>query len=45
VLRHNLTPYVVHADFTVIPAAGHFIPLEAPGELSKAILEFAPPAR
>lgn len=45
VLRRNLLPYLAHADFTVIPATGHLIPLEAPAELSKAIIEFTPPAR
>jgi pimeloyl-ACP methyl ester carboxylesterase len=45
VLRHNLLPYLAHADFTVIPATGHLSPLEAPAELAKAITEFTPPAR
>ncbi len=45
VLRRNLLPYLAHADFTVIPATGHLIPLEAPAELSKAITEFALSAR
>jgi pimeloyl-ACP methyl ester carboxylesterase len=44
-LRRNLLPYLAHADFTVIPATGHLIPLEAPAQLAKAINEFAPPAR
>lgn len=41
VLRHNLLPYLAHADFTVIPAAGHLIPLEAPAKLPKSITGFA----
>ena len=27
VLRHNLLPYLSHAQFTVIPRTGHLIPL------------------
>lgn len=44
VLRSNLVPYLAHVDFTIIPAAGHLIPLKAPAELAQAITEFAPPA-
>jgi pimeloyl-ACP methyl ester carboxylesterase len=45
VLRRNLLPYLAHADFTVIAATGHLIPLEAPAEVAKAITEFAPATR
>ena len=40
VLRKNLVPYLSSADFVIIPATGHLIPLEAPDALSDAILGF-----
>jgi pimeloyl-ACP methyl ester carboxylesterase len=42
VLRHNLLPYISHAEFMVIPHTGHLIPLEAPAELADAISHFSP---
>ncbi|WP_121703719.1 alpha/beta hydrolase [Streptomyces sp. E5N298] len=44
VLRDNLVPYLPQAEFTVIPATGHLIPLEAPADLAHAITAFAPAA-
>ncbi|MFI7339834.1 alpha/beta fold hydrolase [Streptomyces sp. NPDC050085] len=44
VLRDNLVPYLSQAEFTVIPATGHLIPLEAPADLADAITAFAPAA-
>jgi pimeloyl-ACP methyl ester carboxylesterase len=42
VLLDNLVPYLLGADFTVIPSTGHLIPLEAPADLADAITAFAP---
>ncbi len=42
VLRHNLLPYLTHAQFRVIPRTGHLIPLEAPAELADTISDFSP---
>ncbi|MDT0264382.1 alpha/beta fold hydrolase, partial [Jatrophihabitans lederbergiae] len=42
VLRHNLLPYLSHAQFMLIPRTGHLIPLEAPAELADAISHFSP---
>ncbi|WP_069173548.1 alpha/beta fold hydrolase [Streptomyces griseus] len=44
VLRDNLVPYLFQAEFTVIPATGHLIPLEAPAALVDALTAFAPAA-
>lgn len=44
VLRRNLLPYLAHAELTVVPGAGHLIPLEAPDDLARAIASFAPSA-
>jgi len=41
VLRHNLLPYLSHAEFMVIPRTGHLIPLETPAELADAISHFS----
>lgn len=42
VLRTKLVPFLAGALFTVIPGAGHLIPLEAPAALAAAISGFAP---
>lgn len=42
VLRHNLVRFLDRADFQIIPATGHLIPLEAPEPLAEAITAFAP---
>ncbi|MGW6316620.1 alpha/beta fold hydrolase [Streptomyces sp. NPDC055099] len=42
VLRDNLVPYLSQAEFMVIPATGHLIPLEAPAGLAATITAFAP---
>lgn len=47
ILREHLLPYIPHARFDVIPQSGHLLPLEAPGEVAKALADFAtglPPA-
>lgn len=41
VLRDNLVPYLSQAEFMVVPATGHLIPLEAPADLADAITAFA----
>lgn len=41
VLRTNLLPYLPGARLSVIPGAGHLIPLEAPDELANRIAAFA----
>jgi len=43
-LRQNLLPYLDNAQFAVIAATGHLIPLEAPDGLTETILAFTPPA-
>ncbi|MEW2292999.1 alpha/beta hydrolase [Streptomyces sp. NPDC006743] len=40
VLRECLLPFVPHADMTVVPGAGHLLPLEAPGAVADAVGRF-----
>lgn len=42
VLRDNLVPFLDRAEFQIIPATGHLIPLEAPAPLAETITAFAP---
>lgn len=39
VLRDALLPYLDHADLHVIPRSGHLIPLEAPAELARILMD------
>ncbi|MFJ9542183.1 alpha/beta fold hydrolase [Streptomyces sp. NPDC101225] len=40
VLREHLLPHLPHATLGVVPAAGHLLPLEAPGAVATAIGDF-----
>ena len=40
VLRDHLLPHVPHATLTVVPGAGHLLPLEAPGAVASALNSF-----
>ncbi|GAB3557082.1 alpha/beta fold hydrolase [Spelaeicoccus albus] len=42
VLRANLLPHLIRPDFTVVPDAGHLLPLEAPDAVAALISGFAP---
>ncbi|MEV6551299.1 alpha/beta hydrolase [Streptomyces sp. NPDC051597] len=42
ILRDHLLPYLVQADFAVLPHTGHLIPLEAPAALAYALTTFTP---
>ena len=40
VLRDYLLPHIPHATFSTVPAAGHLLPVEAPGAVAAAIGDF-----
>ncbi|OIK26093.1 alpha/beta fold hydrolase [Streptomyces malaysiense] len=45
VLREHLLPHIPHATLTTVPAAGHLLPLEAPGAVAAALGDFLAPLR
>ncbi|MFJ4326816.1 alpha/beta fold hydrolase [Streptomyces tricolor] len=40
VLREFLLPHIPHATMTTVPAAGHLLPVEAPGAVATAVTDF-----
>ncbi|MFD8783651.1 alpha/beta fold hydrolase [Kitasatospora sp. NPDC059599] len=41
VVREHLLPHLPHATLTVVPGAGHLLPVEAPGAVATALAEFS----